>query len=109
MERRMMDTAADREMERLVERRSYNAEHADDPEIREEGWVRSVRRYNSRQREESLRQRLAFHEAMIASHERTFAELAERHRVGKARCEELLGRGAAAEAGPAKLGRVEHD
>lgn len=44
--------AAERELERMVERRAANGEHADDPETREEAWKESVRAYNSRRRRE---------------------------------------------------------
>ena len=43
--------AADRELVRMIERRSRNGEV--DPEEREELWKESVRRYNARRREEN--------------------------------------------------------
>jgi hypothetical protein len=53
--RRTVDTAraelADRELDRMIERRSRKGEV--DPDEREELWRESMRRYNARRREEN--------------------------------------------------------
>jgi hypothetical protein len=41
----------ERELDRMIERRTRNGEH--DPDEREELWKESVRRYNARRREEN--------------------------------------------------------
>ncbi len=79
---------ASREIDDFIARRAeQNAAELE----REAAWAASVRRYNARRRRETLWQKLNFHQAMLASHTRTFEDLLERHRAGVARCEELLG------------------
>ncbi len=68
---------AERELERMVERRAANGEHADDPESREEGWKESVRRYNTAREYEEQEHRRAFHEHMRRIH----TGLASEHEV----------------------------
>jgi hypothetical protein len=54
-------------------------------------WAMSERRHHARLREERLRDRLAYHRAMLEAHTRNFEELLRRHRVGLRLCEEALG------------------
>ncbi|MDP9458161.1 MAG: hypothetical protein M3Q60_20845 [Actinomycetota bacterium] len=54
-------------------------------------WAMSERRHRARLREAALRQRLAYHEAMLRAHSENFEELMKRHRVGLRLCEEALG------------------
>ena len=54
-------------------------------------WRDSERRHREKERREHLWQRLRFHERQIASHTATFMEILERHKAGRARCEEMLG------------------
>ena len=75
---------ADRELERMIERRSANAES--DPDEREDLWKESVRRYEALRRDENAAAWCEYHlgqarrlranlEALIAGHE----EQAERY------------------------------
>ena len=75
------------QLDALIERRSRGV----DPDEKEELWVESVRKYRARHREERLRERLRYHEAMLVRHTRTFEELLRRHRVGLRLCEQALG------------------
>ena len=86
----ILDVAAERELDRLIERRATSDP---DPDEREESYMESVRRYHARQRDERLWERLRFHERMLEAHTRTFQEILDKHRVGRARCEEMLGIG----------------
>ncbi len=83
-----MDLArASDQIDALIERRSRGV----DPDEHEELWKESVRRYRARHREERLRDRLAYHRAMLEAHTKNFEELLRRHRVGLRLCEEALG------------------
>ncbi len=72
----------------LIERRA--TQNAAENE-REELWRASVRRHHDKLRTERLRDRLAYHSAMIESHSKNFEELLRRHRVGIRLVEEALG------------------
>ena len=78
---------AERELDHFIERRSRGV----DPDEREELWMESVRRYNTRLDRERLWEHLGYHKAMLESHTRTFEEILRRHRVGLRLCEEALG------------------
>ncbi len=54
-------------------------------------WAMSERRHHARLREERLRERLAYHQAMLRAHSENFEEILRRHRVGLRLCEEALG------------------
>ncbi len=54
-------------------------------------WAMSERRHRARLREERLRDRLAYHQAMLRAHSENFEEILRRHRVGLRLCEEALG------------------
>ena len=71
----------------LIERRSRGV----DPDEREELWKASVRKYRARHREDRLRERLCYHEAMLEAHTRSFEEILRRHRVGIRLVERALG------------------
>ena len=84
---------ADRELERMVERRSRNGET--EPDEREELWMKSVRRYNARLKAENRAAWLEYHhgtaarlrttlEALIAHHEEQAARLTEETPKGAA-------------------------
>ena len=75
------------QLDALIERRSRGV----DPDEHEELWKASVRKYRARHREERLRERLRYHEAMLEAHTRNFQELLRRHTVGLRLCEEALG------------------
>ena len=75
------------QLDALIERRSRGV----DPDEKEELWVESVRKYRTRHREDRLRERAAYHEAMLEAHTRNFEEILRRHRVGLRLCEEALG------------------
>lgn len=77
---------AERELDRMIERRSRNGETASDE--RGELWKESVRRYNARRREEVRAARVEYHhgqavrlravlEDLIARHEGEAAKLCE--------------------------------
>ena len=74
-------------LDALIERRSRRV----DPDEKEELWKESVRKYRARHREERLRERLRYHEAMLEAHTRSFDEILRHHRVGLRLCEEALG------------------
>ena len=78
------------DLDRLIERR---ASREPDPDELEPSYMESVRRYREKERQEHLWQRLRFHERMLANHTRTFQEILDRHKAGRARCEEMLGIG----------------
>jgi hypothetical protein len=78
------------ELTRMIERR---ASKEPDPDELEPSYAESVRRYHDRERQEHLWQRLRFHERQIQNHTATFTEILDRHKAGRARCEELLGIG----------------
>ena len=78
---------AEKELDAFIERRSRKK----DPEEEHELWRESVRKHNARHREERLRERLRYHEAMLASHTATFVALQERHKVGLRLCRQQLG------------------
>ncbi len=80
--------AAESQLNAFVERRARG--NAAENE-REELWRASVRRHHDKLRTERLRDRLAYHSAMIESHSKNFEELLRRHRVGLRLCEEALG------------------
>lgn len=75
---------ADREMERMVERRAPKGET--DREEREELWKESVRRYNSAREHEEREYKRAFHEHMRRIH----TGLASEHEVKAQRLTEQL-------------------
>ncbi len=54
-------------------------------------WAMSERRHRAQLREERLRERLAYHQAMLRAHSENFEELLRRHHVGLRLCEEALG------------------
>lgn len=81
---------AERELDRMIERR---ASREPGPDEREESYMESVRRYHSRSRDERLWERLRYHEAMLEAHTRTFKEILKRHKAGVSRCAEMLGIG----------------
>jgi hypothetical protein len=62
--RERMDVS-DRELERMVERRS-RVHGNTDPDEREELWKESVRRYNARRREEMRTARVEYHRGQAA-------------------------------------------
>ncbi|MDP9488157.1 MAG: hypothetical protein M3Q49_20610 [Actinomycetota bacterium] len=62
-------------------------------------WAMSERRHHARLREERLRERLAYHQAMLRAHSENFEEILRRHRVGLRLCEEALGMAAGPENG----------
>lgn len=80
--------AAEASIDSFIERRAKGnaAENA-----REMMWKESVRKHHTRRREERLRERAAYHAAMLESHSRSFEEIMRRHRVGLRLCEEALG------------------
>ena len=82
---------ADRELERMLERRSRNGEP--DPDEREEPWKESVRAYNARREEEVKAARVEYHrgqavrlrtvlEALISRHESEAAKLMDIQQEG---------------------------
>ncbi len=73
---------AERELERMVERRSPKGES--DPEETEELWKESVRRHNAKRREANRAGWIDFHEKMIRIH----TTLAEEHREKMTRLQE---------------------
>ena len=75
------------QLDALIERRSRGV----DPDEKEELWKASVRKYNVRHREDRLRERLRYHEAMLEAHTRSFEEILRRHRVGIRLVEQALG------------------
>ena len=77
----------------MIERRHEKRVKTEGERREEETYMESVRRYHEREHREQLWQRLRFHERQIASHTATFMEILERHKAGRARCEELLGLG----------------
>jgi hypothetical protein len=80
--------AAESQLNAFIDRRAKAsaAENA-----REELWKASVRRHHNRLQEARLWERLAYHQAMLDAHTRSFEELLRRHRVGLRLCEEALG------------------
>ena len=84
-----MDVATE-QLDRLIEKRATSDP---DPDEREESYMQSVRVYREKERREHLWQRLRFHERQIQNHTATFMEILERHKAGRARCEEMLGIG----------------
>ncbi len=54
-------------------------------------WAMSERRHRARLREERLRERLTWHQAMLEAHTKNYEEILRRHRVGLRLCEEALG------------------
>ena len=78
---------AEKDLDRMIERRSRGV----DVDEHEELWKEGVRKYRARHREERLRDQAAYHEAMLEAHTRNFEELMRRHRVGLRACEEALG------------------
>jgi hypothetical protein len=90
-EGRVLDVAKVEQIEgdlnALIERRARGV----DPDENADLWRESVRRYRARHREERLRDRLAYHRAMLEAHTRNFEEILRRHRVGIRLVEEALG------------------
>jgi superfamily II RNA helicase len=74
-ERRTMDVA-DRELERMIERRSSKEQ---DPDEREELWKESVRRYNARIREENRLAWQQYHQGQAERLRRTVEPLIAFH------------------------------
>ncbi len=91
-ERRVVDVARVEKIEgdlnALIERRATQRDKAN---AEADLWAMSERRHHARLREERLRDRLAYHRAMLEAHTRNFEELLRRHRVGLRLCEEALG------------------
>ncbi len=81
--------AAEHELNAFIERRALKM----NPEQQriEDGWAESTRRYNARNREERLRERLGWHRAQLERHTATFEDLLKRHKTGLRLCEEALG------------------
>ncbi len=81
--------AAEHELNAFIERRALKM----NPEQQriEDGWAESTRKYNARHRDQCLRERAAYHAAMLDAHSRNYEELMKRHRVGLKLCEEALG------------------
>jgi hypothetical protein len=77
---------ADRELDRMVERRSRKDPDADG---RKELWKASVRRYNARRREKMRAAWTAFHESQAERHRRTLEGLIEHHEAQAAKLCEL--------------------
>ena len=88
-EEREVDVA-ERELDRMIERRS---DGAPDPDELEPSYAESVRRYREKERREHLWQRLRFHERMLANHTATFQAILDKHEAGRERCEAMLGIG----------------
>ncbi len=72
----------------LIERRATQRDKAN---AEADLWAMSERRHRARLREERLRERLAYHQAMLRAHSENFQEILRRHRVGLRLCEEALG------------------
>ncbi len=91
-EGRVLDVAKVEQIEgdlnALIERRATQRDKAN---AEADLWAMSERRHHARLREERLRDRLAYHRAMLEAHTRNFEELLRRHRVGLRLCEEALG------------------
>ena len=79
--------AVEADIDRFIGRRATQTE----VNAEEMMWKDSVRKYRARHREDRLRERLRYHEAMLESHTRNFEEILRRHRVGLKLCEEALG------------------
>ncbi len=79
---------ASAEIDKFIERRATSDP---DPDEREESYMESVRRYREKERREHLWQRLRFHERMLEAHTATFMEILDKHKAGRAQCEEMLG------------------
>ncbi len=77
---------ADRELERMIERRSRNGKA--DPDEQEELWKTSVAAHNARRREENRRAWASYHEAQAGRHRRTLEDLISRHEARAARLSE---------------------
>lgn len=60
----------------LIERRAANAEHADDPQSREESWKESERAFRAERREALRYQWIAYYRLLARNH----ANLSERFR-----------------------------
>ncbi len=76
------------QIDALIERRAAQRGKAN---AEADLWAMSERRHRAQLREAALRQRLAYHEAMLRAHSENFEELMKRHRVGLRLCEEALG------------------
>jgi hypothetical protein len=76
-----LDDRADRELERLLERRH---DHRDGDALLEPSYAESVRRYNARREEENRSEWGNFHEKMAQLH----AWLSEEHAQKAKRCED---------------------
>ncbi len=84
-----MDVArASDQIDALIERRATQRDKAN---AVENLWAMSEKRHRARLREERLRERLAYHQAMLRAHSENFEELMKRHRVGLRLCAEALG------------------
>ncbi len=79
---------AEAELNGFIERRARQNEKVNAEEM---VWKASVRKYHARLDRERLLERLAYHQAMLDGHTRTFEALLRRHRVGLRLCEEALG------------------
>ena len=78
----------EKELDAFVERR---AGREPGPDEMEASYMESVRRFHARQRDERLWERLRFYERMLEAHTRTFQQILDRHKAGRARCKEMLG------------------
>jgi hypothetical protein len=72
----------------LIEGRSDNNS---DPDELEPSYAESVRRFNARQQNEDLWDRLRYHEAMMEAHTCTFRQILDKHQAGRERCKAMLG------------------
>jgi len=80
------------EVDRLIERRSRNAEV--DPDEREELWKESVRRYNARRREEMRAAWCEYHQGQAVRHRAVLKSLIARHEAQAERLARVRGEGA---------------
>ena len=83
---------ADRELERMIERRPTNAES--DADEREELWKESVRRYEARRQEEARAARVEYHRGQAARLRAVLEGLVEHHEAEAEKLTEAQQKGA---------------